>query len=142
MSLYYLFKQLRKRVTAFVVLALIFNSSAQVLASSYAVNNAQQYADEDSMMICTGSTFKWISTSAYFELGKVVFIDPPLNAPEDINEIDCSFEYLSDQQANTSLVYALLDDFIAYNATVITRAQRPYTSYPYQTSQSRAPPHS
>ncbi len=138
----YLFKNLQIRVITFVVLALISNSSLQVLASSYALNHAQQYGNENSMMICTGSTFKWISTSAYFELGTIVYIDPPTNNPEKITEIDCSLVHLSDPQDFMPTINSLIDDFIVYNATVITLAKRPYTSYPYQTSQSRAPPHS
>ncbi len=140
--LYYLFKQLKTRVIAFVILALIFNSSLQVLASSYALDHAQQYANEDSMMICTGSSFKWISTSAYFDLGKIVYIDPPKNNSEKITEIDCSLLHLSDPQSLTPSISSLLDDFVAYKATAISLAKRPYTSYPYKTSQSRAPPHS
>jgi hypothetical protein len=122
------------------MLALVFNSTAPVLASSWKVNNAQQYSSDDAMMICTGSTFKWISTQAFYDLGQMVFIDPPADAPHHIDNLDCSFEFISDnekQSINDTNSYTLN---LAYQAMATVRAQRPYTAYPYQSAQTRAPP--
>lgn len=135
-----LFYRLRKKCTALVILALLFNSTAPLLASTWAVNEAQQYATDDAMMICTGSTFKWISTAEYFDSGQVVFIDPPANAPTNLQSLDCSFEYISDQHTDQTNVSYQDNISIAYKATVLTRAQRPYTSFAYLTAQTRAPP--
>ncbi|WP_235312760.1 hypothetical protein [Paraglaciecola algarum] len=111
-----------------------------MLASSWKVNNAQQYASVDAMMICTGSTFKWISATDFYELGKVIFIDAPADAPDNIHNLDCSFVYINDhdKQKTHDLINTVKN--IAYRASVLTLAQRPYTAYPYQTAQTRASP--
>ncbi|MGJ8680015.1 hypothetical protein [Paraglaciecola sp.] len=122
------------------MLALIFNSTAPVLASSWKVNNAQQFVSDDAMMICTGKSFKWISTQAYYDLGELVFIDPPADAPSDISNIDCAYGFILDHEKQTKQDPATLSQRVAYQTNVLSLAKKPYTAYPYQTAHTRAPP--
>lgn len=119
---------------------MIFNGTVAVIGSSWVVNNAQRYATDDAMMICTGSEFKWISTVDYFASGEMVFIDPPTDAPASVENVDCSFSYLAEQYTDISNLPAQLDKNIAYKAKALALAQRPYTAFAYRTAQTRAPP--
>jgi hypothetical protein len=119
---------------------MVFNGTVAVIGSAWAVNNAQQYATDDAMMICTGSEFKWISTEDYFSSGEMVFVDPPTNAPTSLENLDCSFSYLAEQFIDNTDLPPQVDFGIAYDATALTLAQRPYTSFAYLNAQTRAPP--
>lgn len=119
---------------------MVFNGTAAVIGSAWVVNNAQQYATDDAMMICTGSQFKWISSEDYFATGKMVFIDPPTNAPNNIDNLDCSFSYLAEQYTESHVLPTLVDKNIAYQTYALAIAQRPYTAFAYSTAQTRAPP--
>lgn len=133
-------KPLRKYAALLVIIALFFNSTASVLASAWSVNTAQQYATNDAMMICTGSTFKWISVKDFYESGQINYIEAPADAPDNIRNVDCSYSYIAEQYTNSTYTPFSLVDFIAYQATTLDRIQRPYTSFPYSTAQTRAPP--
>lgn len=119
---------------------MVFNGTVAVIGSAWVVNNAQQYASDDAMMICTGSQFKWISTEDYFTTGEMVFIDPPTDAPTSIDNVDCSFSYLAEQFTENTDLPVHLDRNIAYKAKALALAQRPYTAFAYSTAQTRAPP--
>ena len=121
-------------------MSMVFNSTAAVIGSAWAVNNAQQYATDDAMMICTGSQFKWISTEDYFATGKMVFIDPPSDAPTSVDNLDCSYLYIAEQYIDKDVLPTLIDKSIAYQAKAIVIARRPYTAFAYSTAQTRAPP--
>jgi hypothetical protein len=119
---------------------MVFNGTVAVIGSALIVNNAQQYSTDDVMMICTGSQFKWISTEDYFTTGEMVFIDPPADAPQSVDNVDCSFVYLAEQYTNNLAVPVQVDKSIAYQAKVLNLAQRPFTTFAYSTAQTRAPP--
>ncbi|MDO6841902.1 hypothetical protein Q4602_20665 [Paraglaciecola chathamensis] len=127
-------------ISVLVMLALMFSSTATVLAASWQVNQAQQYASDDAMLICTGSQIKWISTQAFFDTGDMVFIDPPTDAPAELGQMECPNQFLSDHYTEVLSIVKLDDNTIAYKALVSRLARRPYTAYAYQTAQSRAPP--
>lgn len=130
----------RSIYVVFIIIALIFNGTATVIASSFSAHKAIQYASGDAMMICTGNTLKWISQSAFFETGNVVEIDPPKDAPDNIEQTDCSYSFLSEQFTDELTIPKLEGPSLAYYHKAAAIAQRPYTSFQYQTSQSRAPP--
>jgi hypothetical protein len=119
---------------------MVFNGTVAVIGSALIVNNAQQYSTDDVMMICTGSQFKWISTEDYFTTGEMVFIDPPADAPQSVDNVDCSFVYLAEQYTNNLALPVQVDKSIAYQAKVLNLAQRPFTAFAYSTAQTRAPP--
>ena len=127
-------------ISASVILTLIANGSIAVLAASWQVEQAQKYASDDAMLICTGSTFKWISQSVFFDTGEFSFIEPPEDAPETVHQVDCSYSYLADNQSDQTFESFLSAEFVAHNSYVARLAQRPYTAFPYQKAQPRAPP--
>jgi hypothetical protein len=131
---------LRHYFSILVAIAMIFNGTIAVIGSAWAVNNAQKYATDDAMMICTGSQFKWISTEDYFSTGEMVFIDPPTDAPKNIDNLNCSFLYIAEQYIHKDVLPVLPDRNIAYQALTRAIAQRPYTAFAYSTAQTRAPP--
>ncbi len=130
----------RPFLTFILVVALIFNGTVSVLAASWTASQAQQYASGDEMLICTGNTFKWISQRAFLETGEFVPIEPPADAPAQISEVDCSNQYLSDLQTDNSFVVSIPENDLVARAKTLRLAQRPYTAFPYQKAQSRAPP--
>jgi len=78
-----------------MLFALLFNSVASVLVAGSLIRHAQAYADDNVMLICTGSTFKWISVSTYNQSGKLEFVEPPADSPSEYASPKCSFTYLS-----------------------------------------------
>lgn len=131
---------LGKLVSVFTILALLFSSTVPAIAASWNVNNAQQYVSDDAMLICTGSTFKWISTVDFYASGKLTFIEPPADAPNNIDNLDCSNVYINDPDKQPLQSILLNQILVRYQAIELDRLQRPFTSFPYQTAHSRAPP--
>lgn len=86
----------RKYIALSVLLALLFNSVGTLFAASSMMSYAQSFADEDRILICTGSSYKWISLSAFESTGNIEFVDAPENAPSSLQEIKCSYAYLAD----------------------------------------------
>ena len=119
---------------------MLFNGIGSVLSASWMGHYAEQFADENAMLICTGSKLKWISTDAYFNYNKVVFIDPPEQAPEQVEDIDCANVFISDKHIAKIAKFPVFTDFLAHQAFTSRLQQRPYTAYPYRSAHSRAPP--
>jgi hypothetical protein len=46
----------------------------------------QEGASEDQLLVCTGTTYRWISLSASAASGDFVFIDPPVEVPTEGDE--------------------------------------------------------
>jgi len=86
----------RKYIALSVLVALLFNSVGSLFAASSMLTYAQGFVDEDRVLICTGSTYKWISLSTFELTGKVEFVEAPENAPSNLQEIKCSYAYLAD----------------------------------------------
>lgn len=123
-----------------MIFVLLFNSTFAVFASSLTIEKANQYKTEDATLICTGSQLRWISLSAFYQTGKMVFIDAPNDAPEQLEQVSCVYSYLSDSYTDTLFTYKAISSIAAYRSYVVSLHQRPYTLFPYQTSHSRAPP--
>ncbi|MDN4502738.1 hypothetical protein QX776_10000 [Alteromonadaceae bacterium BrNp21-10] len=134
------FHLFRRLLSSLLMLVMLFNSTASVLAAAWITDDAQQYAGEDKILICTGSSFKWISESAFFESNQLVFVDAPADAPAELQQIDCSYKYLSDLYTDLPNMLDSSIDHIAYQALNSRLAQRPYTAFAYQSAHSRAPP--
>lgn len=46
----------------------------------------QETANEDQLLVCTGTTYRWISLSATAANGDFVFIDAPVETPAESDE--------------------------------------------------------
>jgi hypothetical protein len=98
-------KENLKRVAIIaVVLALLFNSVGSLFAAASMLNQAQSFANQDAMLICTGKTFKWISLQAFDENGKVEYIEPPDSAPDSPQHLKCSYTYLAESSSDDEFV--------------------------------------
>jgi len=125
----------------FLSFVLIFNSTFSVLVAAYNTNQAQSYATDDAILICSGTSFKWMSKSAFIDEGKIIYIDEPENTPSEYHQIDCSYSFLAEHHVfELSSPVEIQISEIKYKALAIRIAQRPYTSFTYSTSLSRAPP--
>lgn len=132
---------MRQYITISVLVALLFNSIGSLFAASMMLNNAQQYADEDRILICTGSVYKWISLSSFEETGQLEFVEAPSNAPANLQEVKCSFAYLADPNTDDSWPQStkVLEDAINNNQT-IAYFNAVYATARHQLALSRAPP--
>ena len=126
-----------------VIIAFIFlyNSFVPAFASIYSVNQAQQYANNDIMLICSGNTYQWVSSSEYINNGIIKVVEAPENSPEKTQHLDCSFNYIADNHIDkTAALYSLADISIAYDTRILLLEQRPHTPFPYLKALTRAPP--
>lgn len=131
------------RIIAIVLLlTLSLQQGLSLLATALVVNEAQSYASDDAMLICTGSDYRWISQSAFIEFGETVYLEAPSDAPTtDGHSLDCGYKYLSLHDDHVGELPHIAGAALAHQQLVQRLAQRPYTAYPYQHSLSRAPPH-
>ena len=86
---------------------MLFNSVASPLLASYSMNAAQKLASTkaDVMLICTGSTIKWVSESAYLLTGDIVEIAPPTDYQSGSDEVDCVYSFFSDVSTDDFLLF-------------------------------------
>ncbi|MEP0356063.1 MAG: hypothetical protein ABJH06_05980 [Paraglaciecola sp.] len=89
-------KKHRLDITLTVIFALLFNAIASLYVSASILNHTKDFAGEDSVLICTGTSYKWMSLSVYELTGKVEYIEPPENTPHNSQDIRCVYGYLSD----------------------------------------------
>jgi hypothetical protein len=123
-----------------LVIVLLVSSTSPALSASWQVNQAQRNASDDLILICTGSQFKWISSQAFYQTGKLVFVDPPASDQHSKHSLECSFTYINDKDSHYHHISPLGLLFTVYRAKSFRLLQRPYTAYPYRTGHSRAPP--
>lgn len=88
--------KIHRYLTCWVLFALLFNSVGSVFASASILSHAQSFADDDKTLICTGSSYQWISMQYFHQTGEIKFVEPPADAPQSVTEIKCSYAYLSD----------------------------------------------
>lgn len=133
---------LNKIQSSILLFVLIFNSTFPVTVAAYNTNQAQTYTTEDAVLICSGTSYKWMSKSLFIEQGIIQYVDEPQDIPNQYHQIECSYSYLLDHHSvDLSTPTHIQVSDIKYKALVITIAQRPYTSFTYSTALSRAPPH-
>jgi hypothetical protein len=132
---------MRKYIALSVLIALLFNSVGALFAASSMLTYAQSFADEDRVLICTGSTYKWISLSAFEVTGKVVFVDAPENTPANLQEVKCSYTYLADPNPGVFWPTTQPELCLPVNSnTTIGFFNALYASAKHQLALSRAPP--
>mgnify|MGYP000197484570 CR=1 FL=1 len=132
---------MRQCITVSVFIALLFNSIGSLFAASMMLNNAQQYADEDRILICTGSVYKWISLSSFEETGQLEFVDAPSNAPANLQEVKCSYAYLADPNSDDVWpTYTKTFTTVINNTQTLAYFNAIYATSRHQLALSRAPP--
>jgi hypothetical protein len=120
---------------------MLFNSVGSLFAASSMLSYAQGFADEDRVLICTGSTYKWISLSTFELTGKVEFVDAPENAPSTLQEIKCSYAYLADPNPDNLWLTKQLNDTLPITSSVaIGYFGAIYATARHQLALTRAPP--
>ncbi|WP_299081030.1 hypothetical protein [uncultured Paraglaciecola sp.] len=124
-----------------VLIALLFNSVGSLVAASSMVSHAQSFADDDRVLICTGSTYKWISLSSFELTGKVEFVDAPENAPTYLQEIKCTYAFLADPTFDDLWVITQPHSTLGINtSSTIGYFNAIYATAPHRLALSRAPP--
>jgi hypothetical protein len=132
---------LQKYIALSVLIALLFNSVGSFIAASSMLTYAQGFADEDRVLICTGSTYKWISFSTFELTGKVEFVDAPENAPTNLKEIKCSYAYLADPNPDNINLITQTKITLPINPNIaIDYFGAIYATARHQLALSRAPP--
>lgn len=130
-----------KSVLLCLVFALFFNSVGTLFAASSLLSQAKTFSNKDVELICTGSTFKWMSVSIFEQTGEIQFVEPPENAPEGFEHIKCSYSYLNDNSSNQALFTQQTTlEFVTLTNPVIDYINAQYTAQKHQLATSRAPP--
>ena len=125
----------------YLCLVLALQGTFAVVVQHDRLANVQASTTGDVELICTGAEMKWISLPLTEELGQFVFVE----APEEFADLPldnlCPEGALADAQSAYGLVsQAVLVQFHRYQGYAASLLQRPYTLFPYQKAQSRAPP--
>ncbi|WP_289029148.1 hypothetical protein [uncultured Paraglaciecola sp.] len=136
-----LVKKLRKNIVFTLILSLLFNGVASLYVSASMVSHANDFADQDSVLICTGTSYKWMSLSVYEQTGKVKYIDPPENSPENLSDLNCTYGYLSDSKYH-GFIFNNLGDLVrpADSNLSIRYFQALYPNAKHQLPLTRGPP--
>lgn len=123
-------------------ITMAFSSTANVLLSSYNLNKGQLLAknNSDAMLICTGSKVKWISESAYFDLGKVVEVTISENIPVELENIKCYSEQIIEPSLDELFSSFILPENLIISSLTINAPSFTQISAQYSSSLSRAPP--
>ncbi len=83
-------------LTTLLLLALIFNQGLGMLSSATAMSAMQNFANDDTLAICTGTRVKWISAAIFYQSGDIVEVKAPNNTPDNLHEVSCVFAQLND----------------------------------------------
>jgi hypothetical protein len=94
--LFRLSKQHHQLTLALIIFSLLFNSIVTLAAASLVARQAQQYADSDAILICGGSSYRWVSLSHFEATGEFKPIETPENAKNANHPIKCANTYLAD----------------------------------------------
>ncbi|WP_152537624.1 hypothetical protein [Catenovulum agarivorans] len=101
---------------------------------------AQQYTNDDTVLICTGAQFQWISLSATQSAGQLVFVEPPQDTPTEYQQIDCSWGLLAEPAYQADILLTANVSFAQYQALQTRLYQQAYATFNYRPNLSRAPP--
>jgi hypothetical protein len=83
-------------LSTLLLLALIFNQGLGMLSSSSAMSAMQDFADDDTLAICTGTRVKWISAAIFYQTGDIVEVEAPSSTPDNLHVVSCVFAQLND----------------------------------------------
>ena len=122
------------------MIALLLNSVLSLLNASWAMQNAQQYQSDDSLLICTGKSVKWISQSAFVDFGVVVELPPPSAAPDNLHQIDCGADTLSDQKTPLNSATDQVDATFTQASLILSLDLASPLGRRFTLPQNRAPP--
>lgn len=118
------------------------HGALRLSVNAYQLSHIHQTQTGDVELICTGKSMKWISISQTEQAQHFVFVD----APEEFKTVDtqqmCPSMILADHKYDFAVhSHLVLAHYQAYQDKVSELLQRPYTSFTYLTSDSRAPPY-
>ncbi len=125
----------------FLLCALLFNATGALFASNSIINQAQTFANDDAVLICTGHEFKWISLSTFEQTGTLEFIQPPEDAPTNAHGIKCTFAYLADCHNDKALVATNVVSVAPLTQNSLFLPNLSFVkTHPYTLASTRAPP--
>lgn len=102
---------------------------------------AKMLGNQDVELICTGSTFKWMSLSVYQQTGEILFVEAPENAPSGFEHIKCSYSYLNDAQTDKFVLsHISLLPVLNYSQAKVNIINALHIGRKHQLALSRAPP--
>jgi hypothetical protein len=124
-----------------VLFTLLFNSIGALYAASSLLSRAQTFANDNTALICTGSSFKWISMSVYQQTGIIAFVDAPDNAPSNIEQTKCSYAYLADTHCDDKYLTGQKHTISLVNSNIaMSYINAIYATAKHQLAPSRGPP--
>ncbi|WP_016954633.1 hypothetical protein [Catenovulum agarivorans] len=129
-----------KFICCMALASLLLSSLLQPFVASVHSQQAQQYANDDTVLICTGAQFQWISLSATQSAGQLVFVEPPQDAPTELKQIDCSWGLLAEPAYHADISVTAKVSFTQYQALQTRLYQQAYRTFNYRPNLSRAPP--
>lgn len=136
------YKAAKQRTIAFaLVLSLIASQYLSVFAALSIKQINLDYLSQDITLICTGKSFKFVSLSAFEQTGKLVFIDPPAQAPESEHSYECPSLFALDKKDDISFDSdPNLARLIEISATNSPQTFSEQSSLAFLVSPARAPP--
>lgn len=124
-----------------MIFTLLFNAITSLYVSASMFNDAKDFVDEDSVLICTGTSYKWMSLSVYERTGKVEYIEPPEHTPKNLKDIRCVYGYLADSNDNDLAVNSLNNLIAPLDKNPnISYFEALYADAKHQLSLTRGPP--
>lgn len=83
-------------LSTLLLLALIFNQGLGMLSSASAMSAMQNFANDETLVICTGTQVKWISAAIFYQSGDIIEVEAPSNTPDNLHAVSCVFAQLND----------------------------------------------
>ncbi|GGD55126.1 hypothetical protein [Lacimicrobium alkaliphilum] len=126
-------------IALLALLLLLFNLTVAPLSASRTLSAAQTYAGDDKVLICTGRDMKWVDMAASLSRGQFVFVDPPEQLPEPLQQVKCSAGLLLDNSTIMAGNAALIPSQKITLAAFSLFSSAPLNDR-YNKALSRAPP--
>lgn len=106
-------------LTSLLLLSLIFNQGLGMLSSATSMSAMQNFANDDTLAICTGTRVKWISAAIFYQSGDIVEVKAPNNTPDNLHEVSCVFAQLNDAPIDDKFTSLKTDATTFVNPTVL-----------------------
>lgn len=124
--------------TLFVLCILLFNQCLAAVANAQQFSSAANKLDDNTLVICTGSEIKFISSIDYFEFGKIVEVAPSVDADLTIKcPVDTALQ-ASDVQHNSLEIVHQSRAKLSFERHYLRES--PFISIAYNIALTRAPP--
>tara|TARA_Y100001963_G_scaffold151778_1_gene235280 strand:- start:795 stop:1205 length:411 start_codon:yes stop_codon:yes gene_type:complete len=132
-----------RRIQLWLSLFLVFTVLSSGLGSAWqnvALHQQVDYFKNERLdLICTGDELRWIDPVASIAQGSFVFVEPPEDAPQQLQHPDCGLTHLADNVAvfdlPTRVALAFLDITISPSSWKFSASQVRFHQPP-----TRAPP--